>query len=271
MIKRLYPYGKKKAFNITYDDGIQQDIRFVELLNKYNIKGTFNLNSGLMYQQFEWIHENGMVVKRLPADTVVDLYKNHEVASHTLTHPYMHNMSESEVMQQMQQDKENLEQLFDRKICGFAVPFDFYSNVIADCAQKCGFEYARCSEERFSYTPPENYYWWAASVFHLNPQFEQFVNNFFESKEELALCQIVGHSYDLDAENMWETMENILKRISENSDIISMTNIDIVRYLKAMRSAVITENFIENNTDTKLWFEVNSNIVAVKPYTVFSI
>lgn len=81
----------------------------------------------------------------------------------------------------------------------------------------------------------------------------------------------MGHSYDLDAENMWETMENILKRISEDSDIISMTNIDIVRYLKAMRSAVITENFIENNTDTKLWFEVNSNIVAVKPYTVFSI
>ena len=179
MIKRLYPYGKKKAFNITYDDGVCQDIRFVELLNKYNIKGTFNLNSELMYQQFEWIHENGMVVKRLPAETVKNLYCNHEAASHTLTHPYMHDMPESEIMHQMKQDKENLEQLLDKKICGFAVSFDFYSNVIADCAQKCGFEYARCSEERFSYTPPENYYWWAAGVFHLNPQFEQFVNNFF--------------------------------------------------------------------------------------------
>ena len=271
MIKRLYPYGKKKAFNITYDDGVCQDIRFVELLNRYNIKGTFNLNSELMYQQFEWVHENGMVVKRLPADAVKNLYHNHEAASHTLTHPYMHDMSESEIMHQMQQDKENLEQLLDKKICGFAVPFDFYSNVIADCAQKCGFEYARCSEERFSYTPPENYYWWAAGVFHMNPQFEQFVNNFFESEEELALCQIVGHSYDLDAENMWETMENILKRISEDSDVISMTNIDIVRYLKSMRSAVITENFVENNTDTELWFEINSSIVAVKPHTVLNI
>lgn len=147
MIKKLYPNGKKKAFNITYDDGIYQDIRFVELLDKYGIKGTFNLNSELMYQQFEWVHGNGMIVKRLPADTVAHLYKNHEVASHTLTHPYMHNMSEDEVMYQLQQDKKNLEQLLGKEICGFAVPFDYYSDMLARCAQKCGFEYARCSEE----------------------------------------------------------------------------------------------------------------------------
>ena len=38
MIKRLYPGGKKKAFNITYDDGVLQDIPFVALLDKYGIK-----------------------------------------------------------------------------------------------------------------------------------------------------------------------------------------------------------------------------------------
>lgn len=44
-MKKLYPGGKKKAFNITYDDGVLQDQRFVALLNRYGIKGTFNLNS----------------------------------------------------------------------------------------------------------------------------------------------------------------------------------------------------------------------------------
>ena len=34
MVKKLYPFGKAKAFNVTYDD-ILQDVRFVELLNKY--------------------------------------------------------------------------------------------------------------------------------------------------------------------------------------------------------------------------------------------
>ena len=42
MIRKLYPGGKKKAFNITYDDGVYQDVRFVMLMNKYGLKGTFN-------------------------------------------------------------------------------------------------------------------------------------------------------------------------------------------------------------------------------------
>ena len=59
MIRKLYPYGKKKAFNVTYDDGVIQDIRFVKLLNQYQLKGTFNLNSSLLENEFEWTHESG--------------------------------------------------------------------------------------------------------------------------------------------------------------------------------------------------------------------
>ena len=29
MIRKCYPYGKKKAFNVTYDDGVLLDVRFV--------------------------------------------------------------------------------------------------------------------------------------------------------------------------------------------------------------------------------------------------
>ena len=81
---KLYPGGKKKAFNITYDDGVLQDERFVALLNRYGIKGTFNLNSQLMQEEFSWTHPNGMQVKRLPPERVKHLYDGHEVASHTI-------------------------------------------------------------------------------------------------------------------------------------------------------------------------------------------
>lgn len=265
MIRKLYPNGKKKAFNITYDDGVTQDVRFVELLNKYGVKGTFNLNSELMKNGFEWIHETGLVIKRLSPDVVVDLYKGHEVASHTLTHPYMSDLSEEELMYQMGQDKKNLEELFQREVCGFAVPFDYYSDLIAECAKKCGFSYARTSDERYSYAPPEEYYYWAAGAFHIMPGFAEFVDVFFETDEELALCQIVGHSYDLDTEQMWEQMEEIMQRVAEDKDVISMTNIELVRYLKAMRSAVISESGIENHSDVELWFEEDGRIFSVKP------
>ena len=35
----------KKAVTFSYDDGVTQDIRLIELLNKYHLKCTFNLNS----------------------------------------------------------------------------------------------------------------------------------------------------------------------------------------------------------------------------------
>ena len=270
MIKKLYPGGKGKAFNITYDDGVLQDIRFVELINKYNIKGTFNLNSQLMEQQFEWTHPNGMAVKRLSENIVVDLYKGHEVASHTLTHPYMSDMVYGEIMRQVGRDKASLEQLFGAKVAGFAVPFDYYSPQIAQCAKNCGFEYARMSQESLCYTPSEDYYWWQCGIFHLNPNLDSFVEGFLKTKEELALCQIVGHSYDLDVEDMWDKMENIVARMAADRDVVSMTNIELVRYLKAIRSADISGNAITNYSDMELWFSVKGSVVSVKPKEIYS-
>ncbi len=265
MIRKLYPFGKAKAFNVTYDDGVLQDIRFVEMLNTYNLKGTFNLNSGLMKNEFEWVHESGCVVKRLNEEKVLSLYSGHEIASHTLTHPYMDGKSEAEILYELKEDKKNLENLFQREIKGFAVPFDYYSDLIEKCAEKCGFEYARISEESLSFRPQTEYHRWKATVFHLDDSLEKLAYDFINTDEELALFQIVGHSYDLDTEKMWDKIESIFKEISSQDDVLPMTTIEIVEYLKAMEKAEITDSHIINNSDTSLWFMVNGAICEVKP------
>lgn len=265
MIKKLYPGGKAKAFNITYDDGVLQDVRFIALMNKYGLKGTFNLNSALMETEFAWTHPNGMTVKRLPTTVVAELYQNHEVASHTLTHPYLNQLTEQEIMHQMAKDKENLEQITGKPVLGFAGPFHHWNQMIADCAKNCGFEYARNAEERYCYEPPEEYYHWSAGTYHIMPGFRDFVAGFFQTPVELALCQIVGHSYDLDAENMWQTMEAIMKQVSQDETILSMTNLELVRYLKAMSMATVTEDVIHNPSDQPLWFEKDGKVICVLP------
>ena len=133
------------------------------------------------------------------------------------------------------------------------------------CAKRCGFEYARNAEERYCYAPPEDYYHWSAGTYHVMPGFRDFVEGFFHTEEELALCQIVGHTYDLDVEDMWDHMESVLKRVAEDEDILSMTNIELVRYLKAMRMAVIREDEIRNPSDLPLWFEKDGEVVCVMP------
>ena len=43
----LFPGGLSKALTLSYDDGVEQDIRLIDIMNKHGLKGTFNLSGGL--------------------------------------------------------------------------------------------------------------------------------------------------------------------------------------------------------------------------------
>ena len=265
MIRRCYPNGKRKAFNVTYDDGVLQDVALVALLNDYGIKGTFNLNSGLMEQEFAWTHPCGMTVKRLSRDAVENLYDGHEVASHSLTHPYMGSLTDSEILRQMGEDKANLEHLFGREVAGFALPFDDYNDTIADCARKAGFLYSRISEFSGNYNPWQNRYHWKCGFYHVEPGLRDYVAGFLETDEELALCQIVGHSYDLDAEDLWGVTEDIFAAVSLREDVWLATHRQIVEYLMAMSRLECCNGHIVNRSDKVLWLERNGVPVVLRP------
>lgn len=264
-IKKLYPGGMGKAFNVSYDDGILQDVRFIELLNRYGLKGTFNLNSGLLKSGFEWTHECGMTIKRLPEDMIRQLYEGHEIASHTYTHPYMETLTKQDILGQLAADKFFLEKISGREVAGFAVPFMYYSDLIAACVRECGFEYARCSEESKNYSIPEDYYWWRGGKFHWSEDLEEYVDGFLKTDQELALCQIVGHSYDLDVYQMWDRMEAIFSSISSDPDIWPATHIELVRYLRRMEKAEISEEMILNGSDGELWFNIKGEVKVLQP------
>lgn len=229
---RLYPGGKRKAFNITYDDGVLQDERFVDMLNRYGIKGTFNLNSQLMNEEFVWTHPNGMEVKRLSPKRAAHLYDGHEIASHTLTHPYMQNLSDDELYRQLRSDKDDLEMIFGKEVTGFAVPFDYYDERIAKCAMACGFHYARMSDCSGDFRPCTDFYHWKAGIYHTDPNLPNFVTEFLNIHEELAVCQILGHSYELDTESLWDTLELICTMVSRCNDVWFCTNAELVDFLR---------------------------------------
>ena len=70
VIYTCFPDGKSKAVTMSYDDGNEEDRRLVDIFNKYGIKGTFHLNSGL---------SDG----KIPRQEWKELYKGHEVSCHT--------------------------------------------------------------------------------------------------------------------------------------------------------------------------------------------
>ena len=271
MVAKLFPGGKAKAFNISYDDGVVQDIRFVELLNRYGLKGTFNLNYGLMRRQFTWQHECGMTVRRIPEDQVVSVYEGHEIASHSYSHPYFDNAPEYEILRELGADKFFLEKHFSREVAGYATPFYYYSDLMADCVRHCGFEYARISEESNDYSIPEDFFRWRGSKFHWEEDLVDFVQGFLDTGKELALCQLVGHSYDLDVMDLWDTMEELCRRVSENKSVWAAAHIEIVRYLRNMARAKITDREILNESSGELWFLIDGSTICLRPGEKISI
>lgn len=105
--------GKMKAVTFSYDDCTMQDIRLVELFNKYNLKATFNVNSGLLGTENELIRK-GVNVRhdKIDANDIKRIYEGHEVAVHTLTHPYLRDIeNDNEIVRQIEEDRKNLESI----------------------------------------------------------------------------------------------------------------------------------------------------------------
>lgn len=265
MVKRLYPGGKAKALNFSYDDGVTQDVRLVSLLNQYDLKGTFNLNSKLLLDGFAWRHPCGKTICRLPISEAVHLYDGHEIASHTATHPMLESMTEDAVLDEMVSDHRMLRQLFNREVSGFALPFSHHDEKIYRCTKQAGFAYARISDESHDFTIPEDFYRWRGSIFHLDEETDHYVDAFIATDQELALFQLIGHSYDLDVHEKWEWFEQLLEKLKSCDDIWSATHIEIVNYLRGMAQAEISDHHIINNSDIDLYFLINGVIKILHP------
>ena len=59
-------HGKMKAVTFSYDDGVTQDQRLIEIFNRCNLKCTFNLNSGLLGQAGMLLREDVSVAHCKP-------------------------------------------------------------------------------------------------------------------------------------------------------------------------------------------------------------
>ena len=97
--------GKNKALTFSFDDGNVDDIRLIEIMNKYGLKGTFNLNSGKMTHANFWRFSDVKDVYHINFTDCPDLYKGHEVACHSYTHPDLTKLDRNTVFNEIKTDK----------------------------------------------------------------------------------------------------------------------------------------------------------------------
>ncbi len=230
LLKNIYtcfPDWKHKCLTMSYDDGRTFDRQLVEIFNKYGIKGTFHLNSGL------FDYDDG----RIQLDEIKDVYKGHEVSCHTYTHPTIARCPLSQTAQQIIEDRKILEGAAGYPVRGMSYPNGSYSQEIIDMLPALGIEYSRVIETTGTFALPEDLYRWKATCHHnenLMKLGEEFAALF--KKQYLYLMYVWGHSYEFDRDNNWELIEDFCRLLGGRDDIWYATNIEYVDYMNAAKN-----------------------------------
>ena len=209
----------RKAFALSYDDGVYQDIRLVEILNRYGLKCTFNLNSGLMNADSVWEAE-GVRVERMPPEGLPELYRGHEIASHLTRHRNPTELDDATLRADILHDRAALESLFGSEVKGFAYPFGATDSRVETVLAECGVSYARGVNSTQTFDLP-------ADLLHISPTCRHKEDDIFALAERfIALSPdrpqiflLWGHSYEFDMQHGWERFERFCERIAGRDDI----------------------------------------------------
>lgn len=229
--------GKNKAITFSYDDGVTQDIRLIEIFNKYGIKGTFNLNSEKLGNGGSLDRDGVKIdhIKVKPED-VKHVYAGHEVAVHTLNHPLLPTIDDdAEVLRQVEKDRLNLSELCGYEVFGMAYPgggVNCDDRVAAIIKNNTPIRYARTITTTGSFEPYPDLYQYKGTVYH-HRQFEDMFElgrKFLELETDTPkVFYIWGHAYEFDIfPERWEKMEEFCKMMSGCDDIFYGTNLEVL-------------------------------------------
>ena len=226
--------GKLKAVTFSFDDGVTQDIRLINILNRYGLKATFNLNSSYLGLSGQ-LNRNDHVVRhdKNPACQIAAIYRGHEVAVHTLTHPNLTELDEDTIVWQVEEDRKALEGLTGYQVRCMAYPCGGVNNddrVAAVIKNRTHIRFARTITSSYSFDIPDNLYRYDPSVYYIEKErLFQLGENFIKLKADRPqVFYIWGHSYEMDAEYIqWDEFEEFCKLISGKADIFYGTNGEI--------------------------------------------
>lgn len=265
----LFPGGRYKAMTMSYDDGVTQDRKLIDLFNKYGIKGTFNLNSGMFGNEDSfYIKDKKAIHNHVSKEEVASLYEGHETAVHTVTHPFLERLPKELVLKEVLEDKENIEDLVGYPVRGMAYPYGTYNADVIEVLKAAGIEYSRTVNSHGLYKIPDKYLEWDPTAHHLSENLMKTGRDFVELNDngKLNLLYVWGHSYELDVFDKWGFMEEFLKLTGGRKDIWYATNIEILDYINALKSLKFSVGCkaVYNPTAIDVWIKAGNDIITVK-------
>lgn len=266
-VDMLFPEGKTKALILSYDDGRSEDRQLVKLMNKYHLIGTFHLNSNKL-----------STPTYLNKEEISALFAGHEVSVHSANHPNLVDQSKIDVINEIVEDRKELERLVGYPVRGMAYPFGNTNDAVVEAINGLEIEYARTVGDSYNFEIPKEYLRWHPTMHQFakaywepnQPEkdaqelahFYKVIDDFIKTKE-LALLDIWGHSWEMNSDvTKWNETEKFFALLANNPSIYYDTQIHIVDYLNAFKNLkfAVNKSTVTNNSALDVYFKINNRV-----------
>lgn len=268
--RMLWKNGLKKALTLSFDDGVEQDIRLIELMQQNGVKGTFNINTGLFAPEGT-VYEAGRVHRRMTKKQVVALYKNSgmEVAAHGLTHPFLERLPAYQATYEVMEDRRNIEKLFGLPCRGMAYPFGTNSDTVVDVLATCGIAYSRTTVATGDFSVPTDWLRMPSTCHYNDERLPALTEKFVNEAPDRGpwLFYLWGHSYEFEGRNNWNVIEEFLQKAGNREDVWYATNIEVYDYVKAFEALqeTLDGKTVHNPSALSVWVKNGDKAVEIKP------
>jgi len=202
-------FYKKPEYTIetSWDDGGELDMRIVNLLKKYNLPGTF-------YITLDCVDKQGF----LTWDQIKEIDSmGFKIGSHTVSHPMdLKQLFEEDLFVEIQNSKDLIETALGHPIESFAYPRGRADDRVKEAVARAGYLNARGTGKPGITTIEDKYYLPGTIHIFQRPEYEgkpivQFAKEVIDRvKTEGGYCNIFGHSFEIEKNNLWGILEEVL-------------------------------------------------------------
>jgi len=234
----------RKYFTISFDDGITQDKKIIEIFKKYDFTAcTFFINTGLcgvswpavgaQYGRADVTH-----IRFTEDELRSGIYDGYDVAVHTLEHLSLKNFDENadELVHQIEGDADNIESITGRRPVGMAWPggpTEYTETTVKNAAEHTTMKFARRMGPTYGFDLPTEFLKWDPTCSVSDNSVLDLARSFISAEcTHDMLFYVWGHGYELDLYDRYGVLEELIKMMSEAEDVVLVTNTEFYELFK---------------------------------------
>lgn len=261
-----FPGFRDKAVTLSYDDGADADKKVVEIMSKYGLKGTFNINHKAI---------GGSADHTMSAEELFALYRDsgNEVAVHGAEHFSLTEVDMAMATRDILSNREYLEKMTGGIVRGMAYANGAESEPVRSMLENCGIVYSRGVISTHRFDLPKNWLSWQATCHHGDKELMTLVDRFLNGPmpgylwaRHPRLFYLWGHSFEFANNNDWHILETFGQTVGMREDVWYATNGEIYDYVKAYDSLIFScdGTVIHNPSATDVYLDYFRHQICVK-------